>query len=247
MKKLGIIGGLGPMATAYFMQILIEMTKADTDQEHIEMIIYNSPQIPDRTSYILGKSEESPLPYFVSIAEKLAQQEAEVLAIPCVTAHYFHKEVEMASNVPIINAVEETAKYLKSRGYQKVGIMATDGTVEKGIISHELEKYGIVSICPNAEQQKMVMQLIYGDVKSGHAVEWELFEQVAESLFTNGAEVIILGCTELSIIKKDRGIKEGYLDVLEVLARACVKECGVLKEEYQELLPEIKGGETDAE
>ena len=236
MKKLGIIGGLGPMATAYFLQLLIEMTKADTDQEHIEMIIYNSPNIPDRTSYILGKSDDSPLPHFISIANKLRNENAEVLAIPCVTAHYFHQELESAIDASVINAVTETAKYLKERGYSKVGIMATDATVKKGIFSTELEKFGIASVCPSEEEQKKVMELIYGNVKSGKAITWEYFEQVSEFLFGNGAEVILLGCTELSIIKKERGIKAGYLDVLEVLARTCVTECGTLKEEYNELI-----------
>ena len=203
MKKLGIIGGLGPMATAYFLQLLIEMTKADMDQEHIEMIIYNSPNIPDRTSYILGKSKESPLPYFISIAEKLQNENAEVLAIPCITAHYFHEELESAIGVSVVNAVTETAKYLKNRGYCKVGIMATDATVKKGIFSQELEKYEIESVCPEEEQQAMVMELIYDNVKSGKAIRWECFEQVSEELFAKGAEVILLGCTELSIIKKE--------------------------------------------
>ena len=236
MKKLGIIGGLGPMATAHFMELMIEMTKADIDQEHIEMIIYNSPNIPDRTQYILGKSKESPLPYFVSIAKKLKNENAEVIAIPCVTAHYFHNELEQLSGMTIVNAAKETAMYLKQRGYQKVGIMATDATVKKGILSQELQKVGIESISPEEKEQEMVMELIYGNVKSGKTIQEHSFKHISEMLFANGAEVILLGCTELSIIKKQKEIGSGFLDVLEVLAKTCVEQCGILKEEYKELI-----------
>ena len=236
MKKLGIIGGLGPMATAYFLELLVEMTKADTDQEHIEMIIYNSPNIPDRTGYILGRQKESPLPYFVSIAKKLLSENAGVLAIPCMTAHYFHKELEEEIGASVVNAITETAKYLKERGYHNVGIMATDGTIRKNIFSQELEKWGVQSVCPDEREQKMVMELIYDGIKSGKEVSMEDFESISENLFAKGAEVILLGCTELSIIKKNNRLKEGYLDVLEVLAKTCVEQCAVLKEEYKELI-----------
>lgn len=236
MKKLGIIGGLGPMATAYFLELLVEMTKADTDQKHIEMIIYNSPNIPDRTAYILGRQNESPLPYFVSIAKKLISENAEVLAIPCMTAHYFHKVLEEEIGASVVNAISETAKYLKERGYRQVGIMATDGTIKTGVFSQELEKWEIQSVVPEEKEQKMVMELIYGGVKSGKAIDMEAFETISESLFDKGAEVILLGCTELSIIKKNNSLKADYLDVLEVLAKTCVEQCGTLKEEYKELI-----------
>ncbi len=236
MKKLGIIGGLGPMATAYFLELLVEMTKADTDQKHIEMIIYNSPNIPDRTAYILGRQNESPLPYFVSIAKKLISENAEVLAIPCMTAHYFHKALEEEIGALVVNAISETAKYLKERGYRKVGIMATDGTIKTGVFSQELEKWEIQSVVPEEKEQKMVMELIYDGVKSGKEISMEAFETISESLFDKGAEVVLLGCTELSIIKKNNSLKAGYLDVLEVLAKTCVEQCGTLKEEYKELI-----------
>lgn len=236
MKKLGIIGGLGPMATAYFLELLVQMTKADCDQEHIEMIVYNCPNIPDRTNYILGKSKENPLPYFVSIAQKLKEEQAELVAIPCMTAHYFHKELEEKSKISIINAVSETANYLKKRGYHKVGIMATDATIKKGIFSKQLAKFGIDSVCPNENEQKMVMELIYQNIKSGKSIQTQLFEQVSNALFEQGAEVILLGCTELSIIKKNHKLTSNYLDVLEVLAKICVEQCGNLKEEYKELI-----------
>ena len=97
MKKLGIIGGLGPMATAYFLQLIVEMTDACNDQEHIEVLLYSKPQTPYRTNFILGRSKEDPQPYLLEMGKSLTAQGAEVLAIPCITAHYFQKELEQIS------------------------------------------------------------------------------------------------------------------------------------------------------
>ena len=236
MKTLGVIGGLGPMATAYFLQLLTQMTDADTDQNHIEVLIYSRPQIPDRTRYILGKSEDSPVPDMVDTGVALAAQGADLLTIPCVTAHYFQKELETAIGIPIINAIEETAEYLQQRGCKRVGIMATDGTIESGIFQRTLEEYGMQVIIPCQEEQAKVMHLIYDNVKAGKPLEYALFQDVAETLFAQGAEVILLGCTELSLIKKDFTLSEGFLDVMEVLARKAVISCGQLKKEYEELI-----------
>ena len=92
--SLGIIGGLGPMATAYFMELLINMTDAKCDQDHLEMIIYNCPSIPDRTAYILGKSNANPVVPIIKIGKKLKEQNVDCISIPCITAHYFHDEIE---------------------------------------------------------------------------------------------------------------------------------------------------------
>ena len=94
MKRLGIIGGLGPMATAYFLRLIVEMTDAKTDQEHIEVLLHSKPQIPDRTRYILGLSEENPMPELLAVGKSLTAQGVEVIAIPCITAHFFQKQLE---------------------------------------------------------------------------------------------------------------------------------------------------------
>lgn len=236
MKTLGVIGGLGPMATAYFLQLLTQMTDAATDQNHMEILVHSRPQIPDRTRYILGKSEESPVPDMVETGKSLAVQGAEVLAIPCVTAHYFQKELETSIGIPIINAIEETAVYLQNRGYKQVGILATDGTIESGIFQKVLEKYGMDVTVPGSEEQSKVMHLIYNNVKAGKPLEYTLFQDVTDKLFGQGAEVILLGCTELSLIKKEFPLSKGFLDVMEVLARKAVISCARLKKEYEELI-----------
>ena len=105
MALLGVIGGLGPMATACFMELVTGMTDAATDQEHLRMLVYSAPDIPDRTQFILGQSDRSPLPGIVEVGRALTAMGADVIAIPCMTAHYFHREI--AGQVParILNAI----------------------------------------------------------------------------------------------------------------------------------------------
>ena len=235
MKKLGVIGGLGPMATAYFFELIVEMTKAETDQEHIEILLHNCPSVPDRTEYIMGRSRENPLEKIAEIGRQLSGW-ADVLAIPCITAHYFYQELQAAVGLPLLDAVKETAVYLKERGYANVGVMATDATVEMDLFGEELTKYGIRTIYPDGEHQKLVMHLIYENVKAGRELEAPVFHKIREHMFKKNAEVILLGCTELSMLKKQNMTGPDFLDVMEVLAKCCVEECGTLKEEWQELL-----------
>ncbi len=241
---LGVIGGLGPIATAHFMELVIAMTDAATDQENVDMIVYNFPSIPDRTGYILGSNLKSPLPGLKSVGQALARQKVSCIAIPCVTAHYFHRELQASIPVPIMNGVAEAVKLLKTRGIRKVGIMATDGTVRSRLLAKELDYAGIVPIVPSEKRQEDVMHLIYENVKAGKPVELERFRRVQRELTDCGAEIIILGCTELSIIKRDHPIGSGFLDVMEVLAREAVLRCGrKLRPEYESL---IKGGDPYA-
>ena len=237
MKKLGIIGGLGPLATAYFYELITNMTDVTCDQDHIEIIIDSKPGIPDRTSYILGKSDKSPLPQMIEAGKLLESCGAKVLAIPCITAHYFHEELVKNINVPIINLVEETVSYLEDAGIRNVGIMATDGTVQSGLFQKELEHRGMKSFVPDIKHQEDVMHLIYENVKLGKPVDMDRFFGVKTTLREAGAEVIILGCTELSVIKADYNVGAGFIDGLEVLARKSVNMCEApLKSEYNDLI-----------
>lgn len=241
---LGVIGGLGPIATAHFMELVINMTQADTDQENVDMIVYNFPSIPDRTGYILGSNLKSPLPGLRSVGQALVRQKVSCIAIPCVTAHYFHKELQAIIPVPIINGVAETVSLLKEQGIKKVGIMATDGTIRSQLLARELDIAGIIPVVPSPERQADVMHLIYENVKAGKPPEMDRFRRVQKELMDCSAEIIILGCTELSIIKRDHNIGPGFLDVMEVLARESVLRCGKkLRLEYECL---IKGGDIHA-
>lgn len=236
-RTLGVIGGLGPIATSHFMELVIRMTQAQRDQEHLDMIIYHTPSIPDRSSYILDQSLPSPLDPMITLGRRLSEQGVGCIAIPCVTAHYFHDKLSDAISAPIIHAPEETVIHLQNAGIRKVGIMATDGTVSSGIFQQQLEKRGIARVIPSAEAQRDVMHLIFECIKANKPADMERFYRVARELRENGAEVIILGCTELSLIKRDHDIGPGFLDALEVLAQQAVLRCGAgLKDEYRCLI-----------
>lgn len=236
-KVLGVIGGLGPIATAHFMELVIRMTDASTDQENLDMIIYNYPCIPDRTTYILDNSKESPLPRMIEIGNALAAQGANYIAIPCVTAHYFCDELDEGINLPLINGVKETVAHLKENGITTAGIMATDGTISSGLFTKELLNAGITPVVPSKEGQEDVMHLIYKNIKAGKPADMRRFFAVKDELTALGAEAIILGCTELSLIKRDYAIGSGFIDAMEVLAQQSLIRCEkALKPEYKNLI-----------
>ena len=237
MKKLGVIGGLGPMATAFFLEIVTKMTDASRDQEHIRILIDSNPQIPDRTDFILGKCADDPYPVMLEVGRELKGLGAGILAIPCNTAQYFHDRLEAELGLPIVNLIRETASYLAGRGISCAGIMATDGTVQTGLYQQALEEAGIKPVIPREADQQRIMHLIYENVKAGRPVEMALFNKAANDLKRAGAEVIILGCTELSTIKQTHDIGGEFIDAMEVMARRCVLSCGApLKPEYDDLI-----------
>lgn len=232
------------MATAYFYELITKMTDSKRDQDHIEILIYSKPSIPDRTSYILGHSKDSPLKYMADIGKELAKMGAEHIAIPCITAHYFYDELSGEIPVPVLHGISETINVLKYHGIQQVGIMATDGTIQSGLFQKELTGSRICPIIPDEDFQQKVMDLIYKCIKSNKPVDMASFHEVSDHLKGRGAEAVILGCTELSLIKRDYPIGPGYLDVMEVLARLSIlKSEGKVREEYANLM--IQHGNRD--
>ncbi|HPU63549.1 MAG TPA: amino acid racemase [Mobilitalea sp.] len=224
-KKLGVIGGLGPLATAYFYELICRMTDANKDQEHLDMIIIGKSSIPDRTEYILGKSTDSPLPHLKEAARTLEIMEVDYIAIPCITAHYFYRELSESIKVPIIHIIKETVRYLKNRGVKSAGIMATEGTIKSNLFQKELHENGINPVIPSKIGQKYISDIIFNNVKAGIPVDMENFKIANDELLSKGADTIILGCTELSLLKRTADIGPGFIDALEVLAMCCINKC----------------------
>ena len=225
-QKLGIIGGLGPMASAQFLELLTDKTDAATDQEHIEVFLYSRPQTPDRTAFLLGHSQESPYPVLLDSGRKLEAMGCGVLVMPCMTAYSFYPQLKSDLRARLINPITESAAVLKRRGMQKVGIMATSGTLQVGTFQQALTDCGITPIVPDAANQAEVMSIIYDDVKSGRPADMERFHSVAHSMRAKGAECVILGCTELSVIRQTQKIGAGFLDAMVVLAECAIEACG---------------------
>lgn len=233
---LGVIGGVGPLSTVYFQELIVKMTNAKTDQEHLNMIIFNMPVIPDRTKYILDPSNDSPIPILKKIAKELEDLNVTYLTLPCITAHCFYNEIVEEIKTPFIHAIKEVKNLLLERKIQVVGLMATEGTIQSGLFQEELGGAGIDIILPSEEMQEYVTELIYKNVKADIPIDTYKYECVMKYLVSLGAEVIIIGCTELSVINKEYKVKYKVLDTLEVLAKRSIEINGLeVKKEYQNL------------
>ncbi len=230
MKTLGILGGLGPMAGIYFAELLTRKTKAAADQEHLRFLLYSNPATPDRTGFILGESSEDPLPVLAESLKKLESSGAEVIAIPCMTSHFFFDELQRAVEIPVLNGIRETAFMLSKRGIQRAGILATTGTIHTGLFQKAFRELGMEALIPGETDQKAVMDIIYNEAKAGKPISADALFQVSDGLLERGAQICVLGCTELSLALKEHLIpkeREGeFLDVLDALSEAAVLACG---------------------
>ena len=229
MKSFGIVGGLGPMATAYLLELIVDMTDAKTDQEHIAMVILNHASIPDRTEYILDNTKPNPLPVMVADAKRLQNDGCDYIVIPCNTAHYFFDEIQKSVDVPIINILEETVSYAERTvpNLKCLGILATKGTIISGAYQNIIKKHGLDYRVPSEEDQKSLMHIIYDEVKAGEKVDICEFLRIVGELKKAGSDAVILGCTELSIIKKDFNLSRvDIVDSMECLARRSIELCG---------------------
>lgn len=222
---LGVIGGMGPMAGIYFCELVTQKTLASKDGEHIDMVLCSFPRIPDRTAYLLDKSNPSPVDEIVRIGKSLVSQGCTVIAVPCVTSFALYDEYAPEIDAKIIHMPDETALYLKKNGVKKVGIMATDGTVHTGIFQSSCQKQGIVTVVPDEIHQEMVMSVIYDQVKAGAPVDEKMFAEICGHMQAQGAEKIILGCTELSLVFRGKH-PSVCVDAMEVLAVSCIKTIG---------------------
>lgn len=221
-KTIGIIGGMGPMATADLFRKIIELEKAPTDQEYNRIVIDSNTNIPDRTAAIL-QNGQNPVPEMVASALRLENMGADVLGMSCNTAHYFYDEIVKFIHIPLVNMLKETAKEVKKRGFHKVGLLATDGTIQSGVYKREFEKLGVEIALPSPEGQKMIMDVIYNVIKAGKepVISPEL-QQELDELLKNGAQTLILGCTELPLLFEGSKSKLPYIDPTTVLAQALI-------------------------
>lgn len=235
MKKiLGVIGGMGPEATAYFYEEVIAHTKALRDQDHIDMVILSHASMPDRTAAINTGEHEALLVSMKGEIEKLEKCGAGNIAIPCNTSHYFIDRIQAMTDIPVINMIDETAKAIAEGEIKvkKVGILATDGAVKTGLYQKACTKYGLESDIPDPEYQKKVMSLIYDDIKAGKLGDEDKFHAAVSNLQEKGCNVIILACTELSVYKKHHKVPVHCVDALDILVKESIIRSGA---EYEEL------------
>ena len=222
---LGILGGLGPMSGIYFCEMLTQHTYAQKDSDHLNFLLSSRADTPDRSSFILGLSSEDPTPRMRSEAKRLEAAGAELLVIPCNTAHYFYSKVAEAVDIPILNIIEETAKLCAIEKTKKVGVLATEGTISSGAYKDIFNSYGIEIAELTNDEQNFITETIFDRIKSGLKPDTKRFIALCDKLFNNGCERIILGCTELSLIKKEHTLPNYVIDSLEVLCISALKIC----------------------
>lgn len=225
-KTIGILGGMGPLATCDLFRKIIRVTEAERDQQHVRVCIDSNTEIPDRTDAILYGGKD-PLPEMLRSAKYLQETGADVLIMPCNTAHFFYRELAARVEVPVLNMIQETADVAAGRGIKRVGLLATDGTIRSGVYHRVFSEKGIEELLPDEAGQRQVMRLVYDGVKAGRC-EYDTagFRRTAEALLSKGAEVLVLGCTELPVALRMYGIDLPHIDPTLVLASRAVQFVG---------------------
>jgi aspartate racemase len=220
----GILGGTGPAATADFYGKLIRATPAETDQEHLRVVIWADPTVPDRTAALLDGGAD-PTPFIQRGARALKEAGADLIAVPCNTAHAFLPGIESRLGVRIVHMIEETARYITavSPPVERVAILATTGTVKAGLYQDWLGRAGRSVVLPNAREQAVIMRVIR-DVKAGdtgtEVRRW--ISEVTGALAARGAQAVVAGCTEIPLVLQAAAVPVPVADPALILADAVV-------------------------
>ncbi|OLL32574.1 aspartate racemase [Burkholderia sp. SRS-W-2-2016] len=231
--RIGVVGGIGPAATVDFLGKLVRNTPAARDQDHLKVIVEQNPQIPDRTDALLGGGDDPTLALYAA-CKTLEESGADLIAMPCNTAHAFVERIQPALRVPIVNMLGCTADYLRDTfpELREVGVLGTTGTLASRVYEHALDARGFVQVAPSAAAQARLMNAIYGPrgAKAGYT-SGECCDDLAaalDDLVGQGVQVIVLACTELPLLLREPviacpgGRVVRLVDPTEVLARRCV-------------------------
>lgn len=223
---LGIIGGMGPMASALFYDMISSKTDASCDQENLNLILLSHAGMPDRTRAILSNDEaqiEEVRSKLLADAIFLQNAGCTAIAVTCNTAHYFVNMIEDELDIPFIHLIRETAEAVASEfGARKVAVLATDGTIETRLYQDELSKRGVIAFTPKAEVQALVMHEIYECIKSGKPADEEIWQKIEEYVKAEGCEAAVLACTELSVVRKELSLGSFYFDPMDIMAERCL-------------------------
>jgi aspartate racemase len=225
---IGVVGGMGPDATILFLSMVVEMTEASSDQEHVDLDCLMHSSIPDRTAYILGRSTANPVPLIQADLALLASRGATAAAIPCNTAHYFFDELQAASPIPILNMLSLAAAAVRRSFPQasRVAVLGTRGTVQTDVYRPACEAVGLSLVPIGEEVQRLADTVIFDRVKAGLEVEADLYRSLLEAGLRAGADVLLLACTELSVPERRIAHSLPTVDAMAALAEATVLAAG---------------------
>ncbi|MEM9423776.1 MAG: amino acid racemase [Spirochaetota bacterium] len=223
----GIIGGLGPQATVFFMQQIIQKTPATDDAAHIHMIIDNNPHIPSRIKAIIEKTGEDPTPALMEAARRLERAGAHFLAMPCNTAHFYHRQIQSSVSIPFINMVELVSKTIicKQPDITRVGLLASNALQIIHLYEPFLERHNIKIVYPPAGLQAGVMNLIKA-VKAGQETTKDVaaVNQAIEALEADNVGALIIACTELSVMANRLRAQAALYDASDILANEVLRQ-----------------------
>lgn len=227
-KTIGILGGMGPLATADLYRIIVESTRADCDNDHIRVYIDSNPAIPDRTAAIL-RGGKDPVPEMLSALRNLEKCGADCVIMPCNTAHYFLPRLQKETSLPILDmpaiAAARCARLFPGK---RACILATKGTLESGVYACALEREDVPFMTPEEAERDELMRLIYDVVKASKPIapEKENWQRLLAGLRERGADYFILGCTELPILSHALAVPGPFVDPTLELAKAAIRFCG---------------------
>lgn len=229
-KTIGILGGMGPEATIYMFRLIVQLTKVEKDQDHIPIIVFNNPKIPDRTSAIVSGGP-SPLPLLIESAVSLEKVGVDFILMPCVTAHYFYKEIVKHITIPFLHLLEESVAYVKQELGQvkRIGLLATDGTVQSGLFQDLFNKNGIEIVVPGKEGQNTIMKALYQKkgVKAGYKEQpRKMILQVLQQLMHRKVEGVIAGCTEIPLLLSQSDMEIPFINPLKIIALKSIGKAG---------------------
>ena len=220
---IGVLGGMGPLATVDFLHKLVTLTPATRDQDHVPAVVWNVPQIPSRPDALAGKGP-SPLPAMIAGIEHLNAAGSTRIVIPCNTAHAWYDDLQGASQAPILHIADVTLALLPHR-LASVGLIATQGTLRSGIYQSRLEACDILPVLPTDDEVETLFMPGWAAVKSNaldSAGEW--LEEAVRRLLDRGAERVILACTEVPVALAHKGSPhlDLCIDPAVALATACI-------------------------
>lgn len=236
-RLLGVIGGMGPLATQLFYRQIIEKTDANKDQEHLNMIILSHATMPDRTESILSGNHNKIKENLLTDAKTLADMGAYAIAVPCNTSHFYLDDIQHEIPIPFIHMIRETVAAVASDTLKcgKVGILATTGTIKVNMYQKACMAFGLIPVVPSENSQNLVMRIIYDGIKNGGEINFDDFLVVENELKGAGCEKVIMACTELSYFKERYRLSEYYIDAMEMLAIRSIDICGKKVKENQPL------------
>ncbi len=227
-KSIGILGGMGPLATADLYRKIVLLTRASCDGDHIRVYIDSNPGIPDRTAAILNGAED-PVPEMAASLRNLEKCGASCIIMPCNTAHRFLPQLQAMTNTPFISMTEETARACaEAFPGKRAAILATRGTLAVGLYETALQEWNVPFLLPDEAQRDLLMHLIYDVVKASRplAPEASAWENLLTELRSQGADYFILGCTELPIVAETLNAEGPFIDPTSELAKAAIRFCG---------------------